>query len=73
MPLLGALQHCLFEKVIYHSRTTFKEALKQAMFFKIKQKLWENVPKEAAFKCPAAKFYKILCLSYVYYALKFCS
>jgi len=25
------------------------------MFFKIKQKLWENVPKEAAFKCPAAK------------------
>jgi len=22
------------------------------MFFKIKQKLWENVPKEAAFKCP---------------------
>jgi len=25
------------------------------MYFKIKQKLWENVPKEAAFKCPAAK------------------
>ena len=24
-------------------------------FFKIKLKLWENVPKEAAFKCPAAK------------------
>jgi len=25
------------------------------IFFKIKLKLWENVPKEAAFKCPAAK------------------
>jgi len=28
------------------------------MFFKIKQKLWEIVPKEAAFKCPAAQLYK---------------
>jgi len=35
------------------------------MFFKIKQKLWENVPKEAAFKCPAAKLYIFLFLSYV--------
>jgi len=57
---------------MYHSlRVTFKEALKQV--FKIKQKLWENVPKEAAFKYPAAKLYKFLFLSYVYYALEFSS
>jgi len=43
------------------------------MFFKIKQTLWENVPKEAAFKCPAAKLYIFLFLSYVYYALEFSS
>jgi len=43
------------------------------MFFKIKQKLWENVQMEAAFKCPAAKLYKILFLSYVFYALEFSS
>jgi len=42
------------------------------MFFKIKQKLWENVP-EAAFKCPAAKLYIFLFLSNVYYALEFSS
>jgi len=36
------------------------------MFFKIEQKLWENVAKEAAFKCPAAKLYKFLFLSYVH-------
>jgi len=29
----------------------------------------ENVPKEAAFKCPAAKLYKFLFLWYIYYAL----
>jgi len=43
------------------------------MFFKIKQKLWEYVPMEAVFKCPAAKLYKILFLSYLYYALEFSS
>jgi len=43
------------------------------MFFKIKQKVWENMPKEAAFKCPAAKLYKLLFLSYVYCALEFSS
>jgi len=31
------------------------------------------VPKEAAFNCEAAKLYKILFLSYVTYALEFCS
>jgi len=29
---------------MYHSRATFEEALKQVMFFKIKQDLRENVP-----------------------------
>jgi len=29
---------------MYRSRVTFKEALKQVMFFKIKQNLWKNVP-----------------------------
>jgi len=43
------------------------------MFFKLKQKLWENAPKEAAFKCPVAKLYKFLFLSYVSYALEFSS
>ena len=43
------------------------------MFLKIKQKLWEIMPKEAAFKGSAAKFYKILFLSYAYYALEFSS
>jgi len=43
------------------------------MFFKIKQNLWENVPKEAAFKCPAAKLYKCSFLSHVSYALEFSS
>jgi len=40
------------------------------MFFKIKQKLWENVPKEATFKCPVSscKTSQILYLLYVYYA-----
>jgi len=33
------------------------------MFFKIKHKLWENVPKEAGFKCPAAKLYILLFLT----------
>jgi len=28
------------------------------MFFELKQKFWENVPKEAAFNCEAAKLYK---------------
>jgi len=32
-PLLRALHHCLVEKVMYHSRTTFKEALKQVVRF----------------------------------------
>jgi len=32
-----------------------------------------NVPQKAAFKCPAAKFYKFLFLSYGYYALEFSS
>jgi len=41
------------------------------MFFKIKQKLWENVPQEAAFNCVAENLYKILFLSYVSYALEF--
>jgi len=41
------------------------------MFFKIKQKFWDNVPQEAAFNCEAAKLYKILFLSYVSYALEF--
>jgi len=39
------------------------------MFFKLKQKLWENVPKEAVFKRPAAKLYKCLFLSYVLYIM----
>jgi len=39
------------------------------MFFKIKKKLWENVPKEAAFNCVAAKLYKFLFLSCVSYML----
>ena len=41
---LRALHHCLVKKVMYHSGATFKEALKQVMFFKINQNLWENVP-----------------------------
>jgi len=40
---------------MYHYRATFKEALKEVMFFKIKQNLWENAPQEAAFNCVAAK------------------
>jgi len=43
------------------------------MFFKIKQKLWEIVPWEAAFNCVAAKLYKFLFLLYVSYALEFSS
>jgi len=43
------------------------------MFFKIKQKLWENVPYKVAFNCVTAKLYKILFLSYVSYALEFSS
>jgi len=43
------------------------------MFFKIKQKLWENVPQEAASNCASAKLYKFLFLSYVSYALEFSS
>jgi len=39
------------------------------MLFKIKKKLWENVPKEAAFNCVAAKLYKFLFLSCVSYML----
>jgi len=39
------------------------------MFFKMKQKFWENVAKEAAFKCPAAKPYKFLFVSYVQYIM----
>jgi len=50
-PLLRALHRCLVEKVI---RTTLKAHLKKLwsshLFFKIGQKLWEHVPKEAAFK-----------------------
>jgi len=57
---------------MYHSRATFK-ALKQVMFFKIKQNLWENVPSEEAFNCVAAKLYKFLLLSYESYALEFSS
>jgi len=38
-PSLRALHHCLVKKVMYHSRVTFKEALKQVMFFKIEQNL----------------------------------
>jgi len=44
VPPLRDLHHCLVKKVMYHSRATFKEAVKQVMFFKIKQNLWENVP-----------------------------
>jgi len=69
---MRALHHCLAKKVMNHSRATFKEALKQVMFFKIKQKLRENVP-EAAFKCPAGKLYIFLLLLYVYYAREFSS
>jgi len=43
------------------------------MFIKTKQKIWENVPNEAAFKCPAAKLYKFLFYSYVSYDLEFTS
>jgi len=39
------------------------------MFLQLKQKLWENVPKEAVFKCPAAKLHKCLFLSYVLYLM----
>ena len=39
------------------------------MFFKIKQKLWENVPYEAALNCVVAKPHKILFISYVSYML----
>jgi len=39
------------------------------VFFKIKQKFWENVPQEPAFICEVAKPYKILYLLYVSYAL----
>jgi len=55
---------------MYHSRVTFKEVLKQVMFFKIKQNLWENVPQEAAFNCVAATLYRILLLSHVSHALE---
>jgi len=58
---------------MYHSTVTFRSSEASHMFFKIKQKLWENVPKEAAFKRSAAKFYIILFHSYVYYALEFSS
>ena len=66
-PLLRALHHHLVKKVrpMYRSGATFKEVLKQVMFFKIKQNLWENVPLEAAFNCAAAKLYKFFFLSYV--------
>jgi len=59
-PLLRALHHCLVKKVMYHSGATFKEALKQVTFFKIKQNLQENVPWEAAFNCVAAKLKKFI-------------
>jgi len=32
-PLLRALHHCLVKKVMYHSRATFKETLKQVICF----------------------------------------
>jgi len=32
-PLLRALHHCLVEKVMYHSRATFEEAMKQVVRF----------------------------------------
>jgi len=32
-PPLRALHHCLVKKVMYHSRATFEEALKQAICF----------------------------------------
>jgi len=35
-PPLKALHHWSVEKVMYHSRATLKEALKQVVFFKIK-------------------------------------
>jgi len=43
------------------------------MFFKIKQKLRENVPLEAAFNRVAAKFYKFLFFLHESYALEFSS
>jgi len=43
------------------------------MFYKTKQKLWENVSQEAAFNCVATKRHKFLFLSYVCYALEFSS
>jgi len=39
------------------------------MFFKIKQKLWENVLKKAAFKCPTAKFFTNFCSIRMYIML----
>jgi len=44
----------LVKKVMYHSRDTQRSAETSHMFFKIKQKLWENIQKKAAFKCPVS-------------------
>jgi len=38
-PLLIALLRCFVKKGMYHSRSTFKEALKQSYVFQKKQKL----------------------------------
>jgi len=71
--LFGDLHHCLVKTVMFHSRATFKEALKPSYVFQSKANLWENVPNEAAFNCSGAKLCKFLFLSYVYYALEFSS
>jgi len=39
---LRALHHCLVKKVMYHSRATFKEPLKQGMFFSKQSKILEK-------------------------------
>jgi len=44
-PLLRALHHCLVKKVMYHSRATFKEVLKQVMCFSKQSKTYgKKVP-----------------------------
>jgi len=52
------------------SRAIFKESLKQVIWF-TKQKLYEEMPKWAAFKCSASKLKNFLVLLHVFYALEF--
>jgi len=63
------LHHCLVKRLCTTPEPHLKKLLRKSYIFQNKANLRENVPKEAAFKCPAAELYKFLFLWYIYYAL----